>query len=76
MKLTQLLAHPGTHIWPFQQESGSLKTFADAHRRLQAYKAEERFRGKIEVAARGLMLTDLDTYKNELVLEVTVTPCR
>lgn len=71
MKLAIILNNEGQHVWLFTRDT-PCKTHSDAHRRLQAYKAQDRF-SHVSVEANGVILTDPKTYASEPALVVNIT---
>jgi hypothetical protein len=71
MTLPEILRTPGTHVWLFTRET-TVKTIADAHRRLQS-SLTQKANSNVSATAHGFIMTDVKDYSSEPALVVTVS---
>ena len=70
MKLSQILAIIGRHVWSFT-DSTNMTTITDAHKRLQSAISKPPH-NKMKVTATSMILTDTKTYESEPCLVIYV----
>lgn len=72
MKLVDILKlGPGTYIWNFQ-DTTSIETISDAHRRVQATIARAPYKGSVSVECTSAVLVDPKTYLSWPVIIITI----